>query len=240
MTKRDILTEALIEIGALDPGDDMGDRARTTAERKFDGLIDLWNAKGASAYAHQFNTYVLTPALAPHTIGPTGTFVVAAGRPVAIEDAGLVLTNVTPNVRRPITVRDKDWWAAQQVKSLSTSIPTDVHYEPTWPNGKLFFWPVPTTAYSVELTTKLLLSALTIDDSFDLPFGYRTAITLTLAEDLVTPMAADLPVLLPGKASEARGIIFGNNRVTPRIATRDAGMPRGTRGKTFNYETREM
>lgn len=241
MTKRDILTETAVELGILDPGDTLGDREALTLSNKFDRLTDRWNAKGAAAFARAFNTYTLTPSLSPHTIGVTGaTFTVTTGRPVSIEAAGLVLTTSTPDVRVPITIRDWEWWARESVKALESSIPTDLYYDPAWPLGKLFFWPVPDTAYSVELTTRVLLSTLGLNDDFDLPFGYRDAIILTLAEECAGPFAAEISALTVESGKAARALIFGNNTKSPRIATRDAGMPGGRRGvSTFNYLTRQ-
>lgn len=239
VTGRTICSDALIEIGALAAGETATPEDLDLALGKVNRLFDNWNAERCAVFADVFTTFTITPSLSPHTIGPTGTFVVTQ-RPMEIPDggAGLVLVASNPDVRIPITVRDAQWWAGQSVKALTSAIPTDLYYEPTWPNGNLFLWPVPTVANGLELQLRTLLAAITLDTTFSLPPGYRDAITLTLAESLVSPLGAASKVAptLPADATKARARIFGANDVTPRIATQDAGMPtnRGPRA-TFNY-----
>src|SRR5579859_2908705 len=62
-------------------------------------------------------------------------------RPVGISDANIVLNNVNPVVRTPVRVRDKDWWMANSVRTVPSSIPTDLYYDPVFPNGRLNLWP---------------------------------------------------------------------------------------------------
>ena len=35
----------------------------------------------------------------------------------------------------------------ERVPTLTGTIPTDLYYEPDWPNGSCFLWPVPTIAW---------------------------------------------------------------------------------------------
>jgi hypothetical protein len=239
VTILDLIEEALGEIGVLAAGDTATAEDADLGLRKLNRLFDNWSAERAAVYAQAFNTYVLTTNLSPHTIGPTAATWSATQRPVTIEAAGLVLTTPTPDVRIPITPRDADWWAAQPVKALTGTVPTDLYYQPDWPNGKLFFWPVPTVAYSVELSTRVLLAQVALTDTFTLPPGYRDAITLSLAESLLAVFpTGEIAALIVGQAAKARARIFGVNDRAPRIATQDVGMPGGG-GGSFNYLTRE-
>lgn len=240
VTARDVCTAALQEFGGVGAGETPSKEDATFALDKLNRLLDNWNADRGTIYAAAFLTFPLTPNLSPHTIGPsqTSTFDVPM-RPVSIEDAGLILTNVQPNVRLGIRLRDAAWWATQTVKSLATTIPTDLYYEPDWPDGSLFFWPVPTVAYSVELQVRTLLANVDFEDSFSLPPGYRDAITLTLAEMLVTPLGKPMPPQLPAQAAAARARIQSNNQTNPRMTALGSGMPRG-RGRLdpyYNYLT---
>lgn len=235
MTKRDILTEMLVEIGVLDPGDTMSDRQQVTAENAFDRLLDDWNADRQAVYAMQRQTFTLTPSLSPHTIGPSGATWTSTQRPVSIEEANLVLTG---GIRRPITIRDQQWYADQRVPALESSIPLDLYYQPDWPLGKLYFFPVPSTAYTVDLWSRMVLSALTIDASFDLPPGYRNAVMLTCAEYAAGPFAAEISGLTVENAAKARRRIFSNNQITPRLTTRDGGMTQRRHGRFRSYEAR--
>jgi hypothetical protein len=203
-TALNICQDALFEIGVLAPGESLQAADGAFALGKLNRLIDNWNAERAAVYSDQFEAYTLVPSLAPHTIGPTGATFTVTQRPVTIEGASVILDNVTPAVYVPIAVRDAAWWDAQTVPDLTAEFPTDVYYEPAWPNGKLWFWPVPTTAYGVNLMTRIVLAELTLASSFSLPPGYKDAITLTLAEDLASPYGAQISQITREKARDAR------------------------------------
>lgn len=234
MTKRDLCTAALQELGVLDPEDTASDADMNTASGAFDRLYDSWNAQRQAVYADVFAEFTLTASLSPQTIGPTGNMVVTQ-RPVSIEGANLVLTSGSLDVSRPIGIRDAAWWTRQQVKGLSTDVPTDLYYQPDWPNGKAFFWPVPDSAVVVELQNRMLLSALTLNDTFTMPPGYYNATMLSLAEMCARPFAKQVTPDLRMDAAAARGVIFSNNRTTPNIATADYGMPRSGGGRERTY-----
>ena len=241
MTARELLTNALLEIGAIAGTETPSDPDAVFALGKLNRLLNRWNATRRAVYAQQFVTFTLTPALAPHTIGPTGTFVVTQ-RPVSIESASLIFTTSTPNGQRPIHIRDAQWWAGLRVPDLSTSMPTDLYYEPSWPNGSLFFWPVPSAASDVVLEYRIVLAALALTDTFTMPPGYEDAVTLSLAESLLLAFPnADLAPAIVAQASQARADAFGNNSPTPRLATADYGLGLGRRrGSRVDYVTREM
>lgn len=223
-TMRAIISDAYDEIGVYSVGEQVSAAESAYGLRKLNQLFDDWNAQRCGVYAQQFVTYTLTPSLSPHTIGPTGTFTVAQ-RPVTLDGANLILDNASPASYLPITLRDADWWDAQTTPTIETSTPTDVYYQPSWPNGQLFFWPVPSQAYDVELQTRVLLSsAVTLDDDFSLPPGYQTAITLTLAERLAPGLGKPPRPDLAAQAAAARARVFANNDVTPRVASADYGM----------------
>lgn len=235
-----LLEEALQEIGVLG-AEETGDPADVSfALRKLNRLLDDWNAIREAVYGELFTSYTLTPNLQPHTIGPNSATFTVTQRPVDLLGANLILTNVTPNVRTPITLRDSDWWGDLAVLDLTSSIPTDCYYSPAWPNGAIYLWPIPTAAYHLELQTRVLLNAVTLADTFWLPPGYRNAITLTLAEALAPAFHATLTQGTIQQASQARARIFANNDQTPRLTTLDAGMPGATGQSTFNYRSRSF
>jgi hypothetical protein len=234
MTGLDLLKAAYQEVNILGAGEELTPEDAEFGLGKLNRLWDNWNADRQATYAEILTTFALTPALSPHTIGPLGTFVVTQ-RPVTIEGMNLVVAGV----KTPIALRDQAWYASLSQPSLQSAPPTDCYYEPNWPLGKLYFYPVPSAAASVELLTRQVLAAFTQVLVFTLPPGYLDAIVLTLAEDLAPayPGAVVTPKL-EKNATAARARIFANNQGAPRLVTRDAGVPGG--GGWFDYRTGQV
>jgi hypothetical protein len=231
-----VLTNALIEAEWLAQGENPQQEDANFALSKFNDLVDEWAANERYVWAEQFNEYTLTPGLSPHTIGPNNATFAVAQRPVKLVSAAILIPNGDGTVTDlPIPVEDADWWANVRIKSLESQIPTHVYYEPDWPNGSLFFWPIPDQNYQTRLETWSTISQLgNLNTSINLPPAYRKALTLTLAEELGGPRSAD-PTLSKA-AYAARSAIWSNNAQSPRISTAQAGMTTGTKRKPdFNF-----
>ena len=239
-TFRTIATEAAQEIGVIASGETLSAADASVVLGKIKRLLNNWNADRRAVYATSFDTFTLVPNLSPHTIGPTGATWTMTIRPVSIDGANLVLSNGGTPTNLQIKIRDNQWWLAQTVPTISTTVPTDCYYQPDWPNGKLYFWPVPTAAYDVQLMTRVLLNDVPdLDTTFTLPPGYHDAIVLTTAEDSVSVLLGPqtpIPPVVMMTAREASSRIFDNNDQDPRLKTKDSGMQSssGRRGD-FNF-----
>jgi hypothetical protein len=201
--------------------------------------INYWAARGCYAWTTTFLEYTLTPGHQPHLIGPdllAPDFQVNM-RPVRIESANLILPGPTP-VDVQVAIRDNAWWAAKAAKSVASNIPTDLYYEADYPNGQLWFWPVPTAAYDVRLEGNVVLQQFnTLDDCFIAPPAYLAAVTLTLAEELVDIWGTEMPGNLARRALKARDALQSNNNLPPRIASADYGTFSRSSCGDWNYVT---
>lgn len=232
-TAQDLIKDALKELGVMGVADALDADVGAFGLGKLNRILDNLNAEKAGLYAEQIAAFTLTPALQPHTIGASGATWTATA-PVAILGANLILSGGS---REPITVRDAAWWLSLSDPTLSGD-PTDLRYEPSpWPKGSVYLWPVPSTAYQVELYTRIPLAAMVLTTTFAMPPGYQDAITLTLAEDLAGPMGTQIAPDLRRKAFAARARIQANNARTPALSTVDAGMPSRS-SDWFDYRTR--
>lgn len=221
MTIQDLIADALTELGVLGAGQTPSGPLGSLGLRRLNRLFDTWNAKRQAVYADTITTHTLTPDLQPHTIGPTGATFTVTQRPVRIDAANLVIGDL----RYPIRIRDTAWWMRLTDPTFASERPTVLNYRPGWPNGSLYLWPVPSSAHTLELLSRVILSSVALADTFTMPPGYEAAVMLSLAEDLATPLARPDDGTLTEKARKARATIFANNEETPRICTVDAGMP---------------
>jgi hypothetical protein len=231
-----IVADAFAERNVFDAGSSVPPEDAAYGRRKMNRILDLWNADHGAAYGALFTQYQLSANLQPHTIGPTGTFVVSA-RPQQIEGAWFVTGTGESAIRSDIGIGDKDWWGSISMQGFTTEWPTALYYHPNWPNGELWITPIPSTAGVIELMTTQLLANLALTDVFSMPFGYQEALTLTLAESLRG--YGSPPPDLAMAAAKARAKVFNANLVTPRLTTRDSGMPGGG-GGWYDYRTGTM
>lgn len=244
ITVNAFLTAALTEIRVARGGDVVNPDDMDLALTLFNELLDSLNADDRALYTVAFNTHTLTPSLQPHTIGMAAnspTFSVSVGRPQRILSANIVLAD---NIRSPVNILNEQEWnailsgaAAGQAVTITTTIPVALWYRPNWPNGQIFLWPVPTTAYGLELQTETLLASVALADTFDLPFGYQEALRMTVSEKAAPHFGQAFSPSQQRMAREARDRIWGNNERIPD-AVADAGVPMGgpARGG-YDYRT---
>lgn len=240
MTVGDLCNNAAQELGVIQPGETLDADNLVAVRNILRRLLNEWNGDRRRVYATKFDqfTLVTNPPLGYLTIGPSGDFDTTQ-RPVSVDGANLVLTTSNPPVQTGIKIRDAQWWLNQSVPTLTSTVPTDLYYQPDWPLGKLYFWPVPTFAYDVQLMSRVLLSdQVATSDDFSLPPAYENAVMLTLAEmSRRTFGKPDMPDLTRD-ATKARSLAFANNDQIPKLKTRDAGMVPNNAGGTradFNW-----
>lgn len=241
-TARTIVTNSMRELGILAAAEVPSAEDAAWILEKLNDLMNGWNAVRDKVFVEEFLEFVIIPSTQPLTIGVaanTPDYVVSVNRPVAIDAANVVLNNVSPAVRNPIQIRTYQWWALNSVRRVTSQYPTDLYYEPAWPNGKIYLWPLPTQAYGLELMVRGVLNdAMTLNTAFSMPPGYKQAVQLTLAEDIAPSFGLSASAKTVRAAGDARAKIANNNRVRPTLQTRDAGQPKGPSNRaSFNYRT---
>lgn len=241
----DFLTLALSEIRAVSAGDLVSPEDMATALLVFNEYLEWLNVIDRALYNVDFTTFTMTPNLQPHTIGLTAntpTFVVTVARPTKILKANIILNN---NIRAPLDLLGDEEWgsiaagaAAGQAVTITSSVPTVLYYSPGWPNGSIFLWPVPNTAYGLELETETLLSSVALTDTLNLPPGYQMALRLSVAEMCAPHFGLTVSPETRMHAKDARAAVWANNDTIPNLMTRDGGMPGGNGpGSTWDYRT---
>lgn len=240
-TVLDLCQNAMIEIGVLAAGEVASGDDSTYVMARANRMLDAWATKRIYVYAEDINQYTWTANQQSRTIGASGTLTGATTRPVRIHRANWVDTSVDPNIKTPLNLRDAAWWASVTVPDIGVTYPSDLYYNPTYPDGTIYLWPYPTVAYGLELFTWEQLSAFAaLSDTLSLPPGYEDAITMSLAELLCVPFGRSCPPELERNARKARAYIQGLNVTPPRMGSRDSGIPGGGSGNYFNWQNGQI
>ncbi len=236
----DLILSALNEIGVIAAGEPLMPQDAAWGLEKLQRLIDQWNARRELIFSVGFNLYNLQANHAPHTIGPGGDFNVPV-RPVNVVSAAFILNSGTATpFDAPINIRDADWWAANPLKSLVSSIVTELYYDPASPLGNLNFYPISEIANPVRLETwNLLAQALTLQTQLGFVQGYWDAIVSDLAMRLCPSYERTPSEELREQWNRAMRIIQANNDAPPIINADGGGMPTSRRGgrPDFNFLT---
>ena len=235
-----VVSEAFLPLNVIQPGASLPAPLSTIALSFLNQLIDNWNAERAKIWCSVFQQFTLVPSLSPHTIGPSGATFTVAQRPESIERCSLNLNNLTPNVFVPIDLINRWQYDRLGVPSISTAIPECVYYEPDWPDGKLFFYPVPAQNFGVRFLLRTLLGMVALSDTLDMPPGYQQGITLTLCEALADTVGRSVPAQTAKLAREARARIDMKNIVVPVLNLQDGQSIRTYSASTYNYHDRSF
>lgn len=232
----DLIQDALFEIGAASVGSAVSAEDAAFVLGRLNQIADNWNGQREAVWAQKILRFTFIASQQDYTIGPDTADFAQDVRPVSIEWANTILST---DIRNGIRIRDFQWWMNLATPEITTTFPTDLYYAPDWPNGVLKFWPVPTNTDGLELSVRVTLDQLEINDAINMPPGYQAALMLTLAEDIAPAFGRVVNPKTERRALEARHRIYVNNAFTPRIATRDSGMPTfsGRNRSNFDYRT---
>jgi hypothetical protein len=240
VTPQRLITSALMEPGILAAGEKLSAQDGAWGLEKLQRLIDQFNARRELIFSVGFNLFTTVANLAPHTIGPGGNFNVPI-RPVQIISASFLLNTGSNNpVDTPIRIRDEAWWAANPLKSLTSSIITDLYYDPAPQLGNLNLYPICNVANPVRLEYwNSLPQAVNLQTVLGFVQGYWDAIVLDLAVRLCPSYNRPVPADLQKQRDAAMSAIFANNDKAPRINTESSGMPSARRSgrPDFNFLT---
>jgi hypothetical protein len=185
-----ILTPAFRIAGLLQrPGQKISANEAAEGLQVVNDWLDWLKLDRLAVYAIQRALFGLTPGKGDYTIGldPSGQVIsdIPDERPIRIDRASFIFTNVTPNIEVPLQVLNEQEWQALSPKSLTASTPTKLFYESLYPQGVLHFWAVPTVAYQMALYLwRSVNQYLTVDDPVQVAPGYRITMQYNLAQQL--------------------------------------------------------
>lgn len=233
-----IITDAMIEVGALAGGETPSLDDSAWILRKLQRLIDRYNARKPMVYNVNFSRFTIPINKQPITIGPDGADFNVNQRPVDIESISLILTSTGDSeIELPLNKRDQDWWAANTIKNLTSTLPTDFYYSPDWDNGQIYLWPIPTAVNDVRIQSRLVLAELTTyAQNFSMPPAYWDLIVSELAISLCPGFERSASPELIQMQKAALKAVQTLNISSPRLASDAPSQPGNSNARPdFNF-----
>lgn len=166
-------------------------------EQRNDGLValqtmlDSWNTENLTLFDVRENQLTLSIGVSSYTIGSGGT--VNITRPMQIIDA---YVQDSGGNNYPLTIRTRDQWnmIGNRSSVITSQIPTDIFYDPTYPLGVLSVFPYPLTNYTVFFDSYTALSSVsTLTQTISFPPGYERAFVFNLAVEISAQTGIPLP-----------------------------------------------
>ncbi len=237
---RDIVIDALTEIGVQSPGEPLKPENGSLALLRFRHLLNTWLADRLTLSFQRAVTFPTVANTSTYTIG-TGADV-DVPRPMWIDMANYVNPGSSPAVNVPLGPMTQDQFANLSIPGLGSALPQLYFYQSSSladaDIGTFFLWPTPNQAVDIQFYANygagLPDGLASLDVNVTGPPGYQEAFMYQLAMRLVTPMGikwADVP-MLPKLAQEASAAMKRPN-IKPSMLSVDAALV-PTTGSGYN------
>lgn len=238
-TPADIIRLVLKDTGVLGVGQTASAEDTNDCFDTLNMMIGEWASRRWLLYRTETYNVVSTGAQF-YTIGPGGDIDTGTQqRPDRLEDGNFfrqITAAQSPNqIDYPLSLLEsKEDYNRIGLKQLAT-IPQFVFYDPIYPLGKIYPWPViPTTLYELHVLVKFQITQFAnLADSINLPSQYYAALRYNLAAR-VRPMyqlPPDPQVI--AMATDALDNIRNMNAAIPRLRM-PTGIGRGTKYNVFS------
>lgn len=210
-TALDLIESAALKLGAIGTGESLTASEGDDCLNVLNSMLDNWAAKRLMVYQIVQNSYSWASGNASRTIGSGGNF--NGTRPVRIEDG--TFFRDSGNNDYPVTIlRDRASYDSLPGKSDQSEIPSHLYYDPAYPLGTIYAYPVPSATITLKLNhwqTLQSFAALTTDLS--LPPGYRWAIENNLAIYLEPIFSVPVPASVVREAATAKADLMRVNNI---------------------------
>lgn len=215
-TVRELVRDALIEIGVADSSNEPASEMSEHARRCLNRVLGKWSQRKLL----RPTTYTVTVPLAgaaSYTIGPSGAIV--ATRPIAVDAATYTTTDGAETPIERLTAAE--WFAEVRDKAV-TGAPDAVFYSATDANGTLYVTPIGNSGSVRLLCRAVIASYASLNDSITLPDGYEEALMLATAEAVSSSYEkAVAPDLLRRLTAATRAIKTANHEPVLMDTTAD-------------------
>jgi hypothetical protein len=199
--------------GQIPSGDELNDSTEELVR-----MLDSWDADHLNCFMTRLDTYSLVSQQQSYTIGidPSGILTANfhAPRPTKIVNANVIFLT-SPPIRKPLALLDNEDWSRKRLQQVYT-IPAELYNDLQEPLSTLYFYPIPDSAYQIELYTwQQLTNYANLTDNIIVPPGYEDAIVTNLAVRLALEFGKRPTPELVTMASQAKALIQSKNSSPP-------------------------
>lgn len=189
-TAQTIITQSLIDLGVYAPGEPVSATESANGLAKLNIMLDNWSGARDLVYEIATAQYALTANQEVYPIGPSATAPFNVARPIKIENADILVPNISTTgvVRFRLKFKTQDQFFAIQDRSAAGKVPEFAYYEPSQPNGNIYLSPIPlcNVTTQIELGTWVVIGQYaTLATAASLPPAYYRAILLGLQLELL-------------------------------------------------------
>jgi hypothetical protein len=208
-----------LEAGAAPSGED-GDDALTA----LNDLLEQWSLERLTVFQVLNEQFTWASGQASQTIGSGGDF--ATTRPTRLEEG--CFARDAAGFDWPLKILDSQGYQEIPLKSQGATVPGWIYYSPEMPLGKLYIYPVPAGAITVNLASLKRFSAFPDPaTAVVLPLGYVRALKYNLAVAMAPEwIQRDASATVQSIAVESKAAIMRTNTTRPIMPRDKALRPR--------------
>jgi hypothetical protein len=215
-TALDIITDSLIDLGAIDPIEALTSDESSHGLRKLNELLESWSNESLAVYQILQENFALTSGTASYTIGSGATF--NTTRPLNVL-SGFIRDS---GIDYPLRILNREEYDQIQQKTTQYQ-PEYLFYSPSVANGIIYLYGVPAKNYSVTdglwiNSSKQLQSFSLLTTTVVLPPGYLRAIKANLSIELAPAYKRKPSEELKAIARESKANVKRLNSRTPKLS----------------------
>lgn len=196
-TGLEIITKAMQKIGVLIKSESPSSDEASDGLDALNDLIASWSTESMLIYARTLESFTLAGGTSSYTIGSGQTFNTA--RPLKIISAYLRNSTIDTNIA---IVPDEVF--ANITNKTTQGIPELLNFDNGYPTATIKLWPVPSSAYSLFLSSEKELTSLTLAGAVSLPAGWKRALIYNLAMELAPEYGQPVDEVILKHANESK------------------------------------
>jgi hypothetical protein len=196
-TGRQLITRSLQLIGQASAVDPVDANDMDASQAILNGLLDTLSTQRLALPYQARDVFSFTDDQASYTIGPSGSPSWTLTRPVSIDAMAVEAYTADPIYEIPMAPLNQQSYDGLTIKTQTAPYPFNWYYKPTYPNGTIIVWPVPTDSanHRAVIYAMAQLSTVTnLSTDITMPPGYYRMLYYNLAVELApafqTPIEA--------------------------------------------------